>query len=405
MQGSDIGLLARELFPSGVDATPVDHFHYRESIADTAEFIRQGHNIIFEAAFQYDGVMCAIDVLVKFQDKWYGYEIKSSTSVKEQFLQDAALQYYVINNAGLKLEDIFLVHINNQYIRKGELELKGLFTKHSLKEEVLSRQPFVAKKISELVSVVADKEMPVIATGDHCTSPYTCDFNSFCQIDQSADITEGTFERVAADKIKVFLARLEYPLYFLSLQTYMVAVPEYNGHWPYRPIPYMFSLVKRNESGAISEQSYLAEPGCDPCPTLISSFTESLENAGSVVVANPGSLYIRLRELKNDYPEFEEALSAIQKRLIGLPLPYEMEDGHSLFQPRPLYCKYLQEEATSTIINDHHCSALFYNLKSVQNSAAISETKKQLLNYSQDESRLLYNVYEKYKNDIYLQKC
>ena len=143
MQGTDVGLLARQLFDNGVDATPTDVFHYRESVRDTAKYIAEGHTVIFEAAFQYEGILCAVDILIKHKGKWYAYEVKSSTGVKSAFIQDASLQHFVITQSGLALEDFFIIHINTNYVRQGDLQLRELFAKQSVKQQAQGFQQFV----------------------------------------------------------------------------------------------------------------------------------------------------------------------------------------------------------------------------------------------------------------------
>ena len=119
-QGTDVGMLARVLFPGGVDASPATNFDYQQSVADTARYIAEGQKVIYEAAFQFEGILCAIDIMVKKRGKWHAYEVKSSTKVKEPFIQDAALQYHVITQSGIEVADIAIVHLNNEYVRKGD---------------------------------------------------------------------------------------------------------------------------------------------------------------------------------------------------------------------------------------------------------------------------------------------
>ena len=52
-RGTNIGILARQLFPGGKDATPASPFLYARSVALTAEWIARGEQVIYEAAFQY----------------------------------------------------------------------------------------------------------------------------------------------------------------------------------------------------------------------------------------------------------------------------------------------------------------------------------------------------------------
>ena len=188
--GTNVGEVARGLFPGGLDASPIDAFHYQQSVADTATYLAQGHTIIYEAAFQSNGVLAAIDILVKQDEKWYAYEVKSSTQVKDTFLQDAALQYHVITGAGIALKDIFLVHINNKYIKQGPLDVEQLFQKVSLKEDVLGLQNFIETKTLELIEIIGLKQMPGIAIGDQCNSPYPCDFTGYCWKDEVEEDSE-----------------------------------------------------------------------------------------------------------------------------------------------------------------------------------------------------------------------
>src|SRR5688572_1126353 len=81
-KGTDVGKLAQQIFPGGKDASPVDYFHYPESITQTYNWTRAEEKVIYEAAFQYDLVMAALDILIQKKGKWYAYEVKSSTQVK-----------------------------------------------------------------------------------------------------------------------------------------------------------------------------------------------------------------------------------------------------------------------------------------------------------------------------------
>ena len=127
-QGNNIGILAQELFPNGADASPENHFKMVESVGKTLGFINEGNTVIYEATFQYNNVLAALDILVKDEEGWKAYEVKSSTKVSETYIKDAAIQYYTITNSGIDLKDISIVHINNQYTRDGKLDIHQLFT-------------------------------------------------------------------------------------------------------------------------------------------------------------------------------------------------------------------------------------------------------------------------------------
>jgi hypothetical protein len=115
--GHNVGELAQQLFPGGIDASRGDHSQIREAIAYTAELIAGGQPVIYEAAFSDGETLCYMDILVKESDGWAAYEVKASTSVKDYQVNDVAFQYYVITRSGLPLKRISLVHVNNQYVR------------------------------------------------------------------------------------------------------------------------------------------------------------------------------------------------------------------------------------------------------------------------------------------------
>ncbi|HNZ63555.1 MAG TPA: DUF2779 domain-containing protein, partial [Bacillota bacterium] len=157
-RGSELGVYAQKLFPGGTDASPETPFKYQESVRNTAELVAGGVPVIYEAAFQYDGVLSAIDILVFKDGEWNAYEVKSSTGVSDTYILDAALQYYVMVNSGIPLRDIFIVHVNNQYIRHGDIDVFSLFMAQSVLGEVLERQEFIAESIVILKQVLKQKQ-------------------------------------------------------------------------------------------------------------------------------------------------------------------------------------------------------------------------------------------------------
>ena len=89
-------------------------------------------------------MIVALDVLVKNAQGWKAYEVKSSTSVSDTYVKDAAIQYYTILNSGIDLKDISIVYINNQYVKEGKLKIDELFTIESVKDRVLEYLPAIS---------------------------------------------------------------------------------------------------------------------------------------------------------------------------------------------------------------------------------------------------------------------
>jgi hypothetical protein len=60
------------------NASPENHFKMVESVGKTLNLISKGESIIYEATFQYNNVLAALDILVKDEEGWKAYEVKSS---------------------------------------------------------------------------------------------------------------------------------------------------------------------------------------------------------------------------------------------------------------------------------------------------------------------------------------
>lgn len=404
-QGTDVGMLAQQLFPDGVDATPASYYEFQQSVADTAKYISEGHTVIYEAAFQYDGILAAIDMLVKKKGKWYAYEVKSSTSVKPPFIQDAALQYYVITHSGIPLKDISIVHLNNQYVRFGALDVQQLFTTTSILENVLEVQDFTETQIAELKKVLKLKTAPDISMGKHCHKPYDCDFIGYC----SKDVEEGEPDYGAPNinkkALKEFIKELEYPLYFMDFETWMTAVPEYDGHWPYRQIPFQFSVHKQIAPNKSPEHlDYLAEGPHSPQQEFTEKLLEILGENGSIIVYNKSFENTRLKELKEDFPHLVDAISQLQERMIDLMSPFrsklyylpEMRGSYSIKYVLPAL---IPELSYSDLIisNGGDASATFYNLRNEVDKKKINETREALLEYCGLDTLAMVKILEKIK--------
>ena len=153
-QGSKVGELAQDLFPDGIDCTSKNYYDFSEALNKTKELIKKGQKVIYEAAFQFDGVLAILDILVRDKDGWKAYEVKSSTSVSSTHIMDATIQTYVIQHSGIELKDVSIVYINNQYRRQGELNLKELFSIESVNIQVLRLLPTIPDQINELKNVL-----------------------------------------------------------------------------------------------------------------------------------------------------------------------------------------------------------------------------------------------------------
>lgn len=386
--GTDVGMLARQRFPGGVDASPPDAFQFQKAVAATYRYIQEGATVIYEAAFQYQGVLAAVDVLVKKNGLWYAYEVKSTTSVKEPHIQDAAFQYYVITNAGIPLSDFFILHLNTDYVRYGALDVAALFTPTSVLKEVKERQSFIETKLPELKKVLQLTKEPAIAPGDHCFDPYDCDFYSYCTQEMEEEKADWGEPYINEEAIRSFIRELEYPLYFMDFETWMTAVPEQDGHWPYRQVPFQFSLhIQKKRSGDIKHVAYLAEGPHEPHRVFAEQLLAAAGTKGSVLVYNKSFENSILKHLKEEFEDMATAIEQLQNRLVDLMPPFrkhyrlpEMQGSYSIKYVLPALVPELSYD-TLEIGNGGDASAAFYNLKHARYAGEVQKIREALLQY------------------------
>ena len=365
-RGNNVGLLAQKLFPGGVDATPAKRSDNISAVEKTKQLIESGAEVIYEAAFQHNQVLAILDILIKKQDGWYAYEVKSSTKISQTYLLDASLQYWVITNYGLPLQDIAIIIINNQYVRNGNVELDKFFVAKSVKEEVLKNQEFVEEKIHSSKLVAANAEQPNVAIGEQCFSPYHCDFMGTCwknvpknsvfeitgipKADQFALYNAGfktiaeipasnnlnasvnahvlavknDEEKIDTPAITKFLDRINYPLSFMDFETFMPAIPIYNKTKPYQHIPFQYSLhYKKDKDAPLQHFSFLAEQGLDPRKSFVEIILKDTQSEGTILVYDALMERNILNGLKNEFPEFASEIDLRLNRIVDLMIPFQ----------------------------------------------------------------------------------
>jgi hypothetical protein len=180
-QGREVGLLARQLFPGGVEVRSEGGLD--QAIRATRELVANREvPAIFEGVFEHDGVLVRVDVLHRRRDgRWRLVEVKSSTSVKEEHLDDVGIQSRVVSRCGVDLASVCLAHINRNYVFDGgSIDVRRLFKVRNLTRRVGRLQPRLTFQLRAAFTVLSMPKAPDIAPGKHCMSPVTCEFFDRC---------------------------------------------------------------------------------------------------------------------------------------------------------------------------------------------------------------------------------
>ncbi|MFZ4548230.1 MAG: hypothetical protein ACOYN4_12375 [Bacteroidales bacterium] len=175
-RGHAVGKVAQQLFPGGTTISRPG----KSSALKTEELIKAGFPVIYEACFISDNVIVALDILVKQQNGYNAYEVKSSLKLSEVYYNDAFLQYHVLNFAGLKPEQFYLVHRNSEIELNADVELEKMFVFTDVSQLCEEKEAFVQENIASMVEALKQDKSPNIQPGIHCMKPYPCDFRGVC---------------------------------------------------------------------------------------------------------------------------------------------------------------------------------------------------------------------------------
>ena len=437
-QGNSVGILAQSLFPGGVDASPESHFKVYESVEKTKSFLDKGEKIIYEATFFHDGVIVALDVLVKDAQGWKAYEVKSSTSVSDTYVKDAAIQYYTILNSGIDLKDISIVYINNQYVREGKLKIDELFTIESVKDRVLEYLPAIPNKVSRLKSVIEKTSAPDVEIGTHCSKPYVCDFKATCwknipeysvfnianlnadkkfdfynkgivtldqielsestlspnQILQVQSEIDGT-SYIDKDQIRKFTSNLRFPIYYLDFETIGPSIPIFEGSKPYQQLVFQYSLHIQEVSGSkVIHKEYLADPKEDPRIKFTEQLISDCGVSGDILVYNISFEKGKLEDLIDTFPNYSVQLQNIISRLKDLMVP---------FQKKWFYTPEMRGSYSIKYVLPALVPELSYNDLEINEGGSASNTFLSMVNgtFKGNESQVRKNLLEYCKMDTY----
>ena len=361
--GHRIGILAQEMFPNGKDATPEDYSDLKPSIENTKKWMSEKVETIYEATFSANNAFCMLDILYRKADEVWAIEVKNSTTVKGYHYTDASLQYFVMKNAGFAPDRFFMMYINNQYVKQGELTTE-IFTLTDITEQVLANQDWVVENLDRLLKMLEMEQEPVVEIGGHCSSPFGCDYAHHCwkhvpeysvfnlyrggkkgwnlydqnilQIDEIPDdFTLTHFQNLQRNglkkdesymdqlAIKNIISRWEFPLYFFDFETIFPAIPVLDVTRPYQQVPFQYSLHILEEDGKLTHKEFLANPedfsnGENPLKQMVEKFKKDFGDKGNIVTYNQSFEILRLKELAQRFPEDAHFLYSLVERVVDL---------------------------------------------------------------------------------------
>ena len=349
-QGTAAGELATDFFPGGTEipAFPID-----ESITKTQEALAAGAEYIFEAAFNFENIHVKVDILRNLGDNLFDIiEVKSGTSVKDVHLDDLAIQRYVLENNGMKINSTILMHMNKEYRHPhGELFVLSDQTK-----KVDKRMPQVPDNLEKMNQMLDQDEPPESRIGPQCKKPYECGLMGECwqhipemsifnipgfrgkwdYYNQGIILLEDVPEdfmgtpsqmpfinsfrsgkpHIDEDGLQNMLNELQEPIYFMDFETMQLAAPKYDGTKPWQQHTIQWSVhILRDGEPEPEHHEFIHNDDSDPREPFIQSLLDVLGSSGSIVVYSASFEGGRLKEIAEAFPQYQEQIENILSRL------------------------------------------------------------------------------------------
>ncbi|MBX2986809.1 MAG: DUF2779 domain-containing protein [Bdellovibrionaceae bacterium] len=365
-QGHVVGFEAQKQYPDGI-MIKAPAFKMEEALKETQTLLSE-NKTLFEATFAFEGVLVRVDILNPVEGGWEIIEVKSSTEVKDEHINDVAIQNWVLSNCGLTIKKCSVMTINSK-VTKGE----NIFNLFSVGEVTHTMFSQVEILVNRYKTILSKEKAPQVDIGKHCSNPYDCPLWEKCKAEKKLpkvsvlDIpnhkkkwfhyetgkvaltdlinekwSPTQFRMIVShlegklisdlDVVSNFLSQLQYPLYYLDFETEQKAVPRLMKTRPYQQVVFQYSLHIEQEDGAIEWVDYLANDESDPRETVIKGLLANLGTEGSIISYNAPFEVSRIREMAKDFPQYRDGLLALLDRFIDPLTCFREGVYHPAFQ-------------------------------------------------------------------------
>lgn len=359
---------AEERFANAVRLGFDDYDSYRSLPVRTKALIDEGAQTILQGRFEFGNYTFICDVVNFVHGKTVDlYEIKSSTGVKPDHIYDLAYQVMVLEGCGYTVRSVYVLHVNNQYVRSGDIDADQLVTCADVTTDVMAKRDFTSQNAAEALAIATSstmpnpspslaklgsmsewlkvyrniKEIPAHSIYDLATPGAkrlgeleNLGVQIIADIPDSFDLTakqqaqivavKSGLPHIDANKIREFLNSFEFPLYFLDYETYSGLVPYFDGQKPYEQVPFQYSLhILDGLDGQLRHVEYLHRENSNPVEQLSIMLQSHIGSTGTVITWNKGfemSCNTRMGVLAPEFSPFYEAVNA---RIVDLMEPFK----------------------------------------------------------------------------------
>ncbi|WP_422348808.1 DUF2779 domain-containing protein [Flagellimonas sp.] len=359
-EGYEVESYAEQLFPEAIKLPDNGSFE------ETREALGESNSQFIQATFgTTKGALARVDILERLPNNaWHLYEVKSSTSVSTKkshnHIFDTAFQKYVLEQNGLQVGKVSVIHLNKEYLREGEVQASQLLEISEVTSQVNAVYETIMEQIQEALDFI---NLPEIEE-DKCsclrkTRSNHCDnfdyFNAWLpkhpvheikritesklngfldanqygisEIQEDASLNESQSAQVISlrqgkpmvdwNSIKDQLDALVFPLHFIDYETFASAVPQMDGLRPHEHIPFQVSIHSMDENGDLKHFEHLADDLEMP-EKMLKGMQEFTGTAGTFVSWHASFEKGRNNTMKLWLPQFNDYLDYINNHMFDL---------------------------------------------------------------------------------------
>jgi hypothetical protein len=319
----------------------------------------EGEIIQFQKSFSDKQYLAITDVLIfKPKSNTYDlYEIKSSTRNKKEFVADATFQYLVVNKH-VEIDHVFILHLNKDYSRYSLINLENLFIVDDITDKVQDSLIDVDIKRGDAFDVAITDSPERI---QHCYKPKDCPCPDLCHPDlpeysfyyipritekkkiqlleqgildikdipssfplndkqrKIVDVAKANRPHIDREAIRREFEHFEYPLYFLDYETFLSAIPLFDGYHPQQQMVFQYSIHRLDSlHGEVAHSEHLSITKDDPSISLVKQLSEDIGDTGTVFVWNKTFEVGRNKELAAIHPDYADAFDNLNDRVFDL---------------------------------------------------------------------------------------
>ena len=343
---------------------------YLDLPKNTLRAWNHGAEVVSQGRYETGSITCISDLVRRKGDAFILTEIKSSSSAKTEHTLDLAFQKIVLEGAGFPIERCEVAHVNNSYIRQGEINSDELVGFTDITAEVNDQIEVTKSRIDQAIRVAQAREMPDprperarlksyqdwLSIREKLSPPLpenSIHFLPYMNAEKSTKLAkEGIYtvpeitdlsvlskstqkfltakdegvRIIEKDKLSAFLSQISYPIYYFDYEASQSLLPPWDGTRPYQQVPFQYSLhMVREPNGPVEHFEFLHRDISNPMPSMLERLKEHVGNEGSILVWFEQYEKSRNNEMAKLYPESAAFLNAFNDRIIDLMKPFSKD--------------------------------------------------------------------------------